>query len=955
MADLRDFHGPNAGYVLDLYERFRRDPSSVDEGWRSFFASFTPPAEAPAAAPAEGGAAPAAAGVDVEKLVRARELSRTIRTRGHTAARLDPLGSEPDRDPALSPAFHELTEDDLAALPAAVVLTPDPASRTALDEVRRLCGIYSGTIGYDYHHIPNAEERNWLRQAIETGRYREPLSAEERKDLLQRLSQVEGFEKFLHRAFFGQKRFSIEGTDAMVPMLDELVREAARAGAKDVIVGMAHRGRLNVLTHVMEKPYALMLAGFQSAQRAPGVDDAQNTDEPSGDVKYHMGWKDEREIEGTTIRLTLSPNPSHLEFVNPVVVGMTRAAQDDTSRPGPPRVDHGQALAVLIHGDAAFPGQGVVAETFNMSALKGYTVGGTVHLIANNQVGFTTDPQDDRSTRYASDLAKGFEVPVVHVNADDPEACLAVTRLAFAYRQRFRKDFVVDLVGYRRWGHNEGDEPLFTQPLMYEAIRTHPTARELFARRLVEEGVVTQEEADAMLQRVSDELSRTLESLGEGGGHDDEDDEEPSPNGRRADARETGVPAERLRELNEALLRRPEGFTPNARLDRNVLQKRRDALESAQPAVDWGHAETLAFASLLVEGVPVRLTGQDAERGTFSHRHVVLHDAKTGAVYNVLHGLEQARASFEACNSPLSEMSALGFEYGYSVLDPQALVVWEAQFGDFANGAQVIIDQFLAASHVKWEQRSGLVLLLPHGYEGQGPEHSSARLERFLQLSAEDNLRVANCTTAAQYFHLLRRQAALLGTDPRPLVLMSPKSLLRHPLAAATLEQLATGRFHPVLVDRPFGGHAEGVTRLLLCSGKVYVDLVGTGDEQRAERLSIEGVDRVAVARVEELYPFPAEEIEQALASFPALREVVWVQEEPRNMGAWSFAAPRLREILGELPLRYEGRPERASPAEGFAHRHTTAQARIVRAALSGAPAFAAEPAGDTLIGKRKL
>jgi 2-oxoglutarate dehydrogenase E1 component len=945
MADLREFHGPNAGYVLDLYDQYLRDPHAVDEGWREYFSHFSPEqvaASTGAGAAAAAQAAPSAASsLDVRKLVSAREMSRTIRTRGLTAARLDPLGNEQRPDPALSLEQYGLTEADLEQLPAAVVLGHDPASPNLAAEVRRLRAIYSGTTGYDYHHIPNAAERSWLRDAIESAAFSGPLPAERKRELLRRLSQVEGFERFLHRTFFGQKRFSIEGTDAMVPMLDEIVREVAEVGGREVLIGMAHRGRLNVLTHVLRKPYPLMLAGFQHAQDRGAQDEDQNTDEPSGDVKYHMGWGDDKEVGGRPIRVTLSPNPSHLEFVDPVVAGMTRASQDDTSNPGPPPLDVDAAFAVMIHGDAAFPGQGVVAETLNMSALHGYQVGGALHLIANNQVGFTTDPVDDRSTRYASDLAKGFEIPVVHVNADDPEACLAVTRLAFAYRQKFRKDFVIDLVGYRRWGHNEGDEPLFTQPVMYELIKDHPTVRELYARRLVDEGVVTDDEAEAMVKAVMDELAAALQSLGQGVGQHDDDDE-PSRAGR-GDPLNTGVPADRLRELNEGLLQRPEGFTPNARLDKNVLQKRRDALASDRPAIDWGHAEALAFASLLAEAVPVRLTGQDAERGTFSHRHAVLSDARTGEKLNPFHHLPQARASFEIYNSPLSEMAVVGFEYGYSVRDPQALVLWEAQFGDFANGAQVMIDQYLAASYQKWGQTSGLMLLLPHGYEGQGPEHSSARLERFLQLSAQDNLRVANCTTSAQYFHLLRSQAATLGGDEaRPLVVMTPKSLLRHPLAASTLEQLATGRFQPVLVDQPFGGSPGEVTRLVLCSGKLYVDLAGTGDEQRAERLSIEGVDRIAVARVEELYPFPADEIREAMGRFPGLREVVWAQEEPRNMGAWGFVKPRLRELLGELPLRYEGRAERASPAEGYAHRHAAEQMRIVRATLSGAPAGAA-------------
>jgi 2-oxoglutarate dehydrogenase E1 component len=950
MAEQR-FHGPNAGYVLELYERFTRDPASVEQGWRDYFASVSPAdvqaleaAAAPSTAAAPSASAPAA---DVDKLFAARELGRAIRARGHTAARLNPLGSGEPADPVLDPARYGLSDAELARLPARAIFGHAPASGNALDEVQRLRGVYMGTVGYEFLHLPDPDERAWIREAVESGRYAQPLAAERRRALLDRLSQVEGFERFLHRAFFGQKRFSIEGTDAMVPVLDEIIAEAAGAGADDVLIGMAHRGRLNVLTHVLGKPYEMMLAGFKVAAQTAGHDAAQNSDEPTGDVKYHMGWTDEREVNGKRVRVRLSPNPSHLEFVNPVVVGMTRAAQDDTSAPGTPKVDAARGVAVLIHGDAAFPGQGVVPETFNMQSLPGYAVGGTIHIIANNQVGFTTDPQQGRSTRYSSDLAKGFEVPVVHVNADDAEACLAVARLAHAYRRRWGKDFVIDLVGYRRWGHNEGDEPAYTQPVMYGVIKDHPTVREALAKRLVDEGVLSQQDADAAYQRVLDELGRVLESLGDKPKltlHD----EPPSRNGKPP--RATAVPRETLLELNRALLARPEGFTPNAKLEK-LLQKRGEA-ENGQPNIDWGHAEALAFASLLAEGTPVRLTGQDVERGTFSHRHAVLRDANTGERLNVFHRLPQAKASLEIHNSPLSEMAVVGFEYGYSVGDPEALVLWEAQFGDFVNGAQVIIDQYLAASWQKWQQRSGLALLLPHGYEGQGPEHSSARLERFLQLCAENNLRVANCTTSANYFHLLRRQAAMLHADPRPLVVMSPKSLLRHPLAASSIDQLAQGTFQPVIADTSAAERAEATTRLVLCSGKVYVDLVGSTDEQRKERAAVEGIDRVAIGRVEELYPFPADEVRALVATYPNLQEIVWVQEEPRNMGAWTYIAPRLEDALGVRPV-YAGRPDRASPAEGYQHRHQQWQNKLVFDALSGAPA--GSPArGDKLIGKRK-
>lgn len=925
MANLREFHGPNAGYVLDVYERYLRDPSSVDPGWRAYFQEFTPTIPEGAAAP------PAPAGVEIPRVVGGRELARSIRSRGHTAARLDPLGTAAQPDPALRPEAYGMTEAELAQLPAAVATPPAAETKeggvegtaNAAEAIARLRAIYSGTVGYEFHHIPSAEERGWLRDALESGRFAAPLDVDRKRALLERLSQVEGFERYLHKAFFGQKRFSIEGTDMLVPMLDELIEGAGAGGAENVVIGMAHRGRLNVLTHVLGKSYEKMIAGFAGTAKGDPLPADAEASGPSGDVKYHMGWRTVQEIKGQQVVVTLSPNPSHLEFVDPVVVGMTRAAQDRTDQAGPPPVDPRAALAILVHGDAAFPGQGVVAETLNMSDLPGYTVGGTIHIIANNQVGFTTDPEQGRSTRYSSDLAKGFQIPIVHVNADDAEACLGIARLAHAFRERFGKDFLIDLVGYRRWGHNEGDEPAFTQPRMYDAIRAHPTVREQYARMLVEQGVVEQSEADALLQGVLDRMGEAQAALGstaEPGGAP----QAPHRNG--SDPTETAVAAERLVELNEALLKRPEGFTPNARLEK-LLERRRDAV-GPDGGIDWGHAETLAFASLLAEGTPVRLSGQDAQRGTFSHRHLVLHDAETGAIVSPLASLPQARASFEVYNSPLSEMAVVGFEYGYTVFDPQVLVLWEAQFGDFVNGAQVMIDQFLAASYQKWEQRSGLVMLLPHGYEGQGPEHSSARLERFLQLAAEDNLRVAYCTTSAQYFHLLRRQAALLATDPRPLIVMSPKSLLRHPAAASRLEQLATGRFQPLLADPT--EHPDRVTRLLLCSGKVAVDLrVGKA----------EGTEHIALARVEELYPFPVEAIEALIADFPALEEVFWVQEEPRNMGAWTFVQPRLRNMVGDrLKVRYVGRPDRASPAEGSADRHTAEQARIVAAAWGESP-----------------
>ncbi len=921
------FHGPNLGYVLELYERYLRDPQSVDPATRAFFEHWTPPAlDGAVEAQATVEALP---GLDPAKVAAAAALAQGIREYGHLAARVDPLGSAPPGAPELDPATHGISAEELAQLPASIVGGPVArTARNALEAIEALHRIYCGSIGYEYDHIQVAEERVWLRDAAETERFSTPLSRAARRTLLERLTQVEAFERYLHRTYPGQKRFSLEGCDMLVPLLDEVIRCQAQRGNRQVFIGMAHRGRLNVLAHILGKPYEAILSEFEHSVQRPQTAASESTDEGwTGDVKYHLGAR-RADGEGAvlSVPITLAPNPSHLEFVNPVVEGMTRAAQDRLDRPGEPVLDLEAALAVLIHGDASFPGQGIVAETLNLSQLAGYRTGGTVHIIVNNQIGFTTEPSEGRSTLYASDLAKGFEIPIVHVNADDPEACLAVARLACAYRDRFHKDFLIDLIGYRRWGHNEQDEPAYTQPLLYEKIRAHPTVRERWARRLIEEGIVTPEEV-AEMERAAfarlDEARRASASS-------------PNPAASTAAVQphlrqvmppqiETGVPAERLRELNEALLRLPEGFTLHPRLAR-PMERRRTALDEG--AIDWAHAESLAFASLLAEGVPVRLTGQDTERGTFSQRHLVLHDVRTGQRYTPLAALPQAQASFAVYNSPLSENAVLGFEYGYSVQAPRALVLWEAQFGDFANAAQVIIDQFIASGKAKWRQTPALVLLLPHGYEGQGPEHSSARPERFLQLAAEDNLRIVNCTTAAQYFHVLRRQARLLDIDPRPLVMLTPKSLLRHPLAMARLDELATGSFRPVL-DDPAVSDPAGITRLLLCSGKIYVDLAS--DERRA------AATNTAIVRLEELYPFPEEELAQVLARYSVLKEAIWVQEEPRNMGAWSYVAPLVRRLLPPaLELRYIGRPSRAAPAEGSAEAHAVEQARIVREALGG-------------------
>ncbi len=900
----RTFPGPNAAYVLELYEKYRLDPESVDPATRAYFSRWAPPVD---------GAVPAVA---LSKLAGAVQFANAIRTYGHLAARLDPLGSEPPGHPALSAQFHGLSEADLREIPASVIGGPvarDAAN--ALEAVGRLFRVYAGTAGYEFGHIEDPEERAWLEEAVESGRYRPDLGRPEAVALLERLTQVEVFEQFLHRAFPGRTRFSIEGVDMLVPMLDRLIGLAAADEVRQVFVAMTHRGRLNVLAHVFGKPYAEVLAYFREGAREPSLEGRDGIP-IYGDVHYHLGGQ--RVFGDGRLVATMPPNPSHLEAIYPVLEGMARAAAADASRPGAPRVDPGVVLPVVIHGDAAFPGQGVVAETLNLYRLPGYTVGGTVHIIANNQIGYTTEPTLGRSTRYAADLVKGFGIPVVHVNADDPVACLEAVELAFAYRQRFGKDFVVDLIGYRRYGHNEGDEPSFTQPLMYEAIGRHPTVRQLWAERLVRSGVVGADLPERLREKYLAEWRRLYEAPAEVGRPADRP-QAPPPRPRPV---ETGVPLDRLRAVYDAWLTFPRDFNLNPRLER-ALRRRRAALDNPEEAnVDFATAEGAAFATLLADGIPVRLAGQDTGRGTFSQRHAILYDARTGRPFIPLQALPQARAAFEVIDSPLSENAALAFEVGYNLQAPERLVIWEAQYGDFINGAQVPVDEFIVSGRAKWGITPSLVLLLPHGYEGQGPDHSSGRLERFLSLAADNNMFIANPTTAAQYFHLLRRQAALLREDPRPLVVFTPKSLLRNPAAFSALRELAEGRWQPVL-DDPAANERGRVRRLVLCSGKVYYDAVA--DERRALAREL------AIVRVEELYPFPAEELRALLESYPALEEVIWLQEEPQNMGAWAYIRPRLEELIGgRWPLRYIGRPPASSPAEGSMAQHLANQRAII-------------------------
>jgi 2-oxoglutarate dehydrogenase E1 component len=921
MSLWNEFHGPNAGFVVELYERYRRDPESVDAEARELFGRWTPPDGTPAAP-----TAPA----DTDKIVGAVRLAQSLRAFGYLAAQLDPLGTPPLGDPALLPSWHGLSDDDLAQLPASLIggAIAEQASH-ALDAVRALHGVYASSSGYDYDHVRDPEEREWLRQAAETGCFRAPQMAVDLVELVRLLTRVETFERFLHRIFPGKTRFSIEGLDMLVPMLEAVVASAAAQHMPAILIGMAHRGRLNVLAHILNKPYAQILAEFRDPVTGRGQPVREDDLGWTGDVKYHLGARRAAGNhapgnEAVEVVITLAPNPSHLEAVNPVVEGVARAVGAGVDVPGPGQFDPSQTLPIVIHGDVAFPGQGVVAETLNFSRLRGWNTGGTLHVIANNQLGFTTPPEQGRSTLFASDLAKGFEIPIVHVNADEPEACLEAARLAFAYRSRFHKDFVIDLIGYRRFGHNEGDEPAFTQPLMYRKIEAHPSVREILAERLEREGRLSAGEADAMVTAHMQELQQVLETL-----QPEEAIAVPLPElPPRGAARKvrTAVPAERLRDLHQSLLQLPEGFSLHSKLERG-MQRRRQALNDMdQASIDWALAEQLAFASILADGTPVRLTGEDVERGTFSHRHAVFHDIRTGATHVPLQALAQARAAFEIHNSALSEEGALAFEYGYNVQQPERLVLWEAQYGDFINVAQSVVDEFIVSARAKWGQTPSLGLLLPHGYEGQGPDHSSARLERFLSLAAETNLRIANATTAAQYFHLLRRQAALLTIDPLPLVVMTPKSLLRHPGAAATLRDLAEGAWQPLIDDPRADGRRGDVHRLVLASGKVYYDL--DAHALRGQR------PQLAIARVEQLYPFRPDDYLAVLAGYPNLREVVWVQEEPENMGAWEFMRPRLEVLLeGRWPLRHISRARNASPAEGSSARHAINQAALVEMA----------------------
>ncbi|PYZ94613.1 2-oxoglutarate dehydrogenase E1 component [Salipaludibacillus keqinensis] len=927
------FYGPNLGYMLEKYEDFQVDPTLVEEELQTFFDHWGAYEEETNQGAPDIQQKTSAGTGSYFTAIQAMKLAESIRRNGHLMAEISPIELEEKKN-IFNLEDFQLTEDELKQVPSEL-LSPHyhETLGNGFEAVEHLKKTYTKRLAFEFNQVHDIDERRWLFQKVESGDYLPELTKDKRVNLLDRLNQVEGFEHFIHKTFKGQKRFSIEGLDSMVPLLDEVVKESVEDGTEKILIGMAHRGRLNVLAHVLGKPYELIFSEFHDAPNkdlVPSEGSVGINYGWTGDVKYHLGADREIHQKQTDATMTLANNPSHLEFVNPVVEGLTRAAQDNRSKPGLPTQDKHKALTILIHGDAAFPGQGIVAETLNLSQLKGYSTGGTIHVIANNMIGFTTVSGDSRSTKYASDLAKGYEVPIIHVNADDPEACLSAMHLAYLYRCEFHKDIVIDLIGYRRYGHNEMDEPLATQPSLYKKIKDHPTVFELYGKQLVEEKLVEEDHYQSMRSEFNGKLEEHFEKIKNNKReHIDETMAPPAYVRSTLEGIETKISIESLRKLNEDLLVFPEKFNVFPKLEK-ILKRRVASLED-DGRIDWGLAETLAFASILSDGVPIRMTGQDSERGTFSQRHLVLHDYESDNIYSPLHTLPSAKASFAIHNSPLSEAACVGFEYGYNVQSPETLTIWEAQYGDFSNGAQVIFDQFISSGRAKWGQKSGLVLLLPHGYEGQGPEHSSGRMERFLTLAAENNWHVANLSKASQYFHLLRRQAKLLKENEiRPLVLMAPKSLLRNEHVASSPVELSEGKFEPILENPQLGKQTDKVTRIVFCSGKVSVELDEVIKEKKDE------LDWLHMVKVEELYPFPSKKIKDVIARYPNVDEFIWLQEEPQNMGAWHYVLPYLQELSNhDNQVQFIGRKRRSSTAEGDPKVHKKEQNRILTEATT--------------------
>ena len=982
-AETSFLYGANAGFIEELHAKWADNPASVSGEWRAFFDQLRdradqvkeaagagswgrkpvteptdelgamdgrwpapkpdPKKPAAKAAPAASASAPSVTGDEIRAAahdsIRALMLIRAYRIRGHLQANLDPLGIEPPiQNPELTPEFWGFTEADMDR-PIFIANVLGMESATLREIIVILRRTYCGNLGIQYMHIAEPEEKAWLQERIEgrdnEGNDREiTFTANGKRAILSKLIEAETFERFLHKRFPGTKRFGLDGGEAMVPALEQVIKRGGAMGVDEIVLGMAHRGRLNVLAAVMGKPYEVIFHEFQGGSSMP------SDIEGSGDVKYHMGASSDREFDGNTVHLSLTANPSHLEIVNPVVLGKARAKQAHDIREANAgkaeaewALDRSKVMPLLIHGDAAFAGQGVVAECFALMGLKGYRTGGTIHFIINNQIGFTTSPRNSRSSPYPSDVALMVQAPIFHVNGDDPEAVVFAAKVAAEFRQIFKKDVVVDMFCYRRFGHNEGDDPTFTQPLMYSKIRAQPSTREIYAQRLIDEGVLTQEDVDAEIEAFEKFLDEQFEAgkTYKASKADWLDGQWKGLGLPEGDERrgETGIPAEKLREYGHRLTTVPNHVDIHKTLKR-VMDGRRQMIESGEN-IDWSTAESLAFAGLLDEGFPVRLSGQDSVRGTFSQRHSGVIDQTTEDRYVPLNNLREGQAQFEVIDSALSEEAVLGFEYGYALSDPNTLVLWEAQFGDFVNGAQVVIDQFITSGERKWLRMCGLTMLLPHGYEGQGPEHSSARLERFLQACAEDNIQVANCTTPANYFHILRRQ--MHRPFRKPLIIMTPKSLLRHKKAVSPLHELAEGStFHRVLHDdaqtRPDVAGVKlkadkDIRRVVLCSGKVYYDLLEARETAAKDG---KGVDDIYLMRLEQFYPWPMKSLMTELARFPGA-ELVWCQEEPKNMGGWTFVDPWLELTLDKLDIkakraRYVGRPASASTAAGLMSRH---------------------------------
>ncbi len=954
----------NAAFIADIYSRFLADPGSVDPSWVDFFqdlqddggailrelrgASWTPQSDdsdtqpdiarasdTPSWLPVNA-VAPATIARGLEDRfgtenvraatldsIRALMLIRNYRVRGHLMARFDPLELEGNtRHPELEPSSYGFTEDDLdRPIFIDYVLGLETASMREIMQVVRQT--YCGSIGVEFMHIQGPDEKAWIQRRIEGIRNQTQFTLRGKRAIYERLVEAEGFERILQTKYTGTKRFGLDGGETTIPALEQILKRGSQLGVREVVLGMPHRGRLNVLANVMHKPYVAIFSEFQGTGSKP--EEVQG----SGDVKYHLGTSTDRVFDGNAVHLSLCANPSHLEAVNPVVVGKVRAKQFHRGDK-----DRKQVMGLLLHGDAAFAGQGLVAETLGLSELSGYMTGGTIHVIVNNQIGFTTSPSYSRSSHYPSDAAKTIQAPIFHVNGDDPEAVVHVARIATEFRQEFGRDVVIDMFCYRRHGHNEADEPAFTQPIMYRAIGKHPTTRQIYADRLIAEGSLKAEDAEQINQDFAERLESEFVAAtgykpnkadwfeGRWQGLVNMEGEEEF----RED--DTAVAMDTLRQIGHAITEQPKNFAINPKIVRQLKAKRK--MIDGGEGVDWATGEALAFGSLLAEGYPVRLSGQDSGRGTFSQRHSVLVDQKNEERYVPLNHITNDQARFEVIDSPLSEASVLGFEYGYSTAEPHSLVLWEGQFGDFANGAQMIIDQFISSGESKWLRLSGLVMLLPHGYEGQGPEHSSARPERYLQLCAENNMQVVNCTTPANYFHALRRQ--LHRNFRKPLIVFTPKSLLRHKLAVSTLGEMGEGtKFLRVIPERGRMVLDKKVRRVVLCTGKVYYDLLAARNEA--------GIDDVAIVRVEQLYPWPRQGLMQQISRYPKA-EVVWCQEEPANMGAWSFVFTRLIDVLERLGAKqvlpaYAGREAAASPATGLLKNHLKEQAALVEKALS--------------------